>query len=58
MQYLVANGTDQAYMETMIANAQAWVLPAMLVGNLICSFISGKVGQHLLKKHFEKAGVV
>ena len=58
VKYLVENGTDQAYMDTMIANAHMWVLPAMIVGNLICSFISGKFGQHLLRKHFEKAGVV
>ena len=58
VQYLVANGTDQAYMDTMIATAQAWVLPAMIIGNLLCSFASGKLGQRLLKKHFEKAGVV
>ena len=58
VKYLVENGTEQAYMDTMIANAHIWVLPAMIVGNLICSFISGKFGQHLLRKHFEKAGVV
>ncbi len=56
--YLVKNGTEQAYMDTMIANAHLWVLPAMIAGNLICSFISGKFGQHLLRKHFEKAGMV
>lgn len=58
VKYLVENGTEQAYMDTMIANAHIWVLPAMIVGNLICSFISGKFGQHLLRKHFEKAGAV
>lgn len=58
VKYLVDNGTEQAYMDTMIAHAYAWVLPAMIVGNLICSCISGKIGQALLKKHFEKAGVV
>lgn len=56
--YLVKNGTEQAYMDTMIANAHLWVLPAMIAGNLICSFISGKFGQRLLRKHFEKAGLV
>lgn len=56
--YLVKNGTEQAYMDTMIANAHIWVLPAMIAGNLTCSFISGKFGQHLLRKHFEKAGMV
>lgn len=58
VKYLVENGTQQAYMDTMIAHAYAWVLPGMIAGNLICSFISGKIGQHLLRKHFEKAGVV
>lgn len=58
VQYLVANGTEQSYMDTMIAHAYGWVLPAIIIGNWICSFISGKFGQHLLRKHFEKAGVV
>lgn len=58
VKYLVSKGTEQSYMDTMVAHAYAWVFPAMLIGNLICSFISGKFGQYLLRKHFEKAGVI
>ena len=42
----------------MVSTAQNWMLPAMIIGVLICAAISGLVGQKLLKKHFEKAGVV
>lgn len=55
---LVEKGTEQTYMDTMVSTAQNWMLPAMIIGVLICAAISGLVGQKLLKKHFEKAGVV
>lgn len=55
-QYLVGKGTETAYMETMLATAQGWMLPAMVAGTLVCAFISALVGQKLLKKQFEKAG--
>ena len=58
VQYLVEKGTEQTYMDTMVSTAQNWMLPAMIIGVLICAAISGLVGQKLLKKHFEKAGVV
>ena len=58
VQYLVDKGTEQTYMDTMVSTAQNWMLPAMIIGVLICAAISGLVGQKLLKKHFEKAGVV
>ena len=58
VQYLVEKGTEQTYMDTMVSTAQNWMLPVMIIGVLICAAISGLVGQKLLKKHFEKAGVV
>ena len=57
VQYLVEKGTEQTYMDTMVSTAQNWMLPAMIIGVLICAAISGLVGQKLLKKHFEKAGI-
>ncbi len=38
--------------------ANHWVIPAMIVGTLICAVIGGMIGKKLLKKHFEKAGIV
>lgn len=38
--------------------AKGWVIPAMIAGTLLCAVIGGLIGKKLLKKHFEKAGIV
>ena len=38
--------------------ANWWAIPAMLLGTILCAFIGGFIGKKLLKKHFEKAGIV
>lgn len=55
--YLVGKGTEQAYVETMGATAQDWMLPAMIISIIVTSVISCLVGKAMLKKQFEKAGV-
>ncbi len=35
-----------------------WIIPAMIAGTIICAVIGGLIGKKLLKKHFEKAGIV
>jgi energy-coupling factor transport system substrate-specific component len=55
--YLVGKGTDRAYMDTMIASGTGWVLPAMIVGIIVCGLASALLGQWLLRRQFEKAGV-
>jgi len=57
MDYLVGKGTEQAYMDTMSATAQAWMLPAMIAGTLLFSWLGALLGKRLLKKQFEKAGI-
>lgn len=57
-EYLVGQGTEQAYMDTMLTTAQNWMLPAMIVGTMLCALISGILGKKLLKKQFEKSGVL
>lgn len=57
-EYLLGKGTEQSYMDTMIATAQDWMLPAMIIGTLVCALISALFGKRLLKKQFEKAGIV
>lgn len=54
--YLTGKGTEQAYMDTMTATADVWVLPAMVALTLVCALVSGLVGQHLVRKQFAKAG--
>ena len=38
--------------------ANWWVIPLMLLGTVLCALIGGFIGKKLLKKHFEKAGIV
>ncbi len=35
-----------------------WILPAMIIGTIICAVIGGMIGKKLLTKHFKKAGIV
>lgn len=56
--YLVGKGTEAQYMEVMVQHAYGWVVPAMVVGTLVASYISASLGKKLVKKQFAKAGVV
>ncbi|WP_113671698.1 MptD family putative ECF transporter S component [Vallitalea guaymasensis] len=56
--YLVGKGTEQSYMNTMVETAKDWMLPAMIIGTLLLAFISALLGKRLLKKQFEKAGIL
>ncbi|MBU5593025.1 MptD family putative ECF transporter S component [Clostridium sp. MSJ-4] len=56
--YLVGKGTEAQYMEVMVQHAYGWVLPAMIIGTLLASYISASLGKKLVKKQFAKAGVV
>lgn len=38
--------------------ANWWAIPVMLLGTILCAMIGGFIGKKLLKKHFEKAGIV
>lgn len=57
MSYLLAKGTDQAYLDTMAQAGQDWIFPVIVIGTLLVSFLSGLFGKKLLKKQFEKAGI-
>ena len=35
-----------------------WVLPAMIAITLLCAILGGLIGKRILRKHFEKAGIV
>lgn len=56
-EYLINKGTERAYIDTMIAAAQSWMLPAMILGTVICAALGAVLGRKLLRKQFEKAGV-
>ena len=55
--YLTGKGTEQAYLDTMLATGADWVLPAMIALTLVCALASALVGRRLLRKQFERAGV-
>lgn len=55
---MVEGGTEQAYIDTMNATAQPWMLPVILIGTAIVAGFSAWAGSVLLKRQFEKAGIV
>ncbi|RLP09725.1 MptD family putative ECF transporter S component [Propionibacterium australiense] len=55
--YLIGRGTEQAYMDTMLATGTGWMLPLMIASILGCALVSGLLGRRLLRRQFEKAGV-
>jgi len=55
---MLKNGTDPSYIETMNTSAASW-MPAVIVGGtLLVAAFSAWVGSKMLKKQFEKAGLV
>lgn len=56
--YMLEKGNDPAYMETMSASGQMWILPVMVIGNLVVSCLGGMLGSRLLRRQFRKAGAV
>ncbi len=55
---MLDGGTEQAYIDTMNATAQPWMLPVILIGTAAVAGFSGWIGSVLLKRQFEKAGIV
>jgi energy-coupling factor transport system substrate-specific component len=56
--YLVGKGTETSYVETMGSVAEGWMLPAMILSIILTGLISIYIGEKLLKKQFEKAGIL
>ncbi|MDR1250862.1 MAG: MptD family putative ECF transporter S component [Treponema sp.] len=54
---MLGKGTEQSYIDTMIASGPGWLLPVIVIGTVLAAFISGLIGRALLKKQFEKAGI-
>lgn len=54
---MLKNGTSQEYIDTMSRTARPSILVVMILGTLAVAAVSGFIGQLLLKKQFEKAGV-
>lgn len=56
-QYMINGGTSKSYIDTMNLSAQNWLLAVILLGTITVASISAVIGQKLLRKQFEKAGI-
>ena len=48
----------QAYIDAVQKLMPLWMTPVLLIACFVCGIIGGLLGRALLKKHFEKAGLV
>ena len=48
----------QAYIDAVQKLMPLWMAPVLLIACFVCGIIGGLLGRALLKKHFEKAGLV
>lgn len=55
---LTARGKDAAYINTLFAPINSGSFAACVVLILVCAVLGGVFGQKMMKKHFEKAGIV
>lgn len=55
---MIKKGTDIAYIESMNAAAANWMIYVIVIGTFLVALLSAWIGMKLLKKQFEKAGIV
>ena len=55
---LTARGKDAAYIDTLFAPINNGSFVAAMAAMLVCAVLGGLFGQRMMKKHFEKAGIV
>ena len=55
---LTARGKDAAYINTLFAPINSGSFVVSMAAILICALLGGFFGQKMMKKHFEKAGIV
>ena len=48
----------QAYIDAVQKLMPLWMAPVLLIACFVCGILGGLLGRALLKKHFEKAGLV
>ena len=52
-----ADSFGDEYADKVMAVMPTWSIVLVIAGIFVCAFIGGVIGQKLLKKHFEKAGI-
>jgi energy-coupling factor transport system substrate-specific component len=55
---LVQQGRDAAYIQSVFSDISQTTFIILIVGIIIAAIIGGLFGQRMMKKHFEKAGIV
>ena len=55
---LTARGKDAAYIDTLFAPINNGSFVTAMAAILVCAVLGGLFGQRMMKKHFEKAGIV
>lgn len=55
---LQARGKDSAYIDALFANINMGTFVICIAAILVCGILGGLFGQKMLKKHFQKAGIV
>ena len=55
---MIKKGTDISYIDSMNAAAANWMIYVIVIGTFLVALLSAWIGMKLLKKQFEKAGIV
>ena len=55
---MLKKGTDASYIETMSSSATSWMPVVIVGGTLLVAAFSAWAGGKMMKKQFEKAGLV
>ena len=55
---MLKKGTDASYIETMSSSATSWMPGVIVGGTLLVAAFSAWAGGKMMKKQFEKAGLV
>lgn len=55
---MVSQGLPEEYVNTLNSLTPNWVLILMIVLTFLLAFIGGFIGKSVLRKHFEKAGMI
>lgn len=55
---LQAKGKDAAYIDGVFSHINSTTLIVCIAATLVCAIVGGLFGQKMMKKHFEKAGII
>jgi conserved hypothetical integral membrane protein TIGR02185 len=55
--YMLKGNTSSSYIDAMNAAAKNWMLAVIIIGTVVVAGISAWIGNKLLKRQFEKAGI-